>query len=177
MHAYTQAIEECYDYTPKTFVNGDVTNEAGTNAVRTYIRMRLLPTHPPTLPPTLLSIHSFRLLSPSTTHYTQGSCKLLSLGILHGLPPASLLALFGAYSTLPSPTHFVHPPTHLYLPSRRALPLRDPDTQGQRPRQHPQPAEQGLGRRLLPRWAWPGGQGKEVGGSGVGGWVGWRGRT
>ncbi|KAM3571270.1 hypothetical protein VYU27_006684 [Nannochloropsis oceanica] len=26
-----------------------------------------------------------------------GSCKLLSLGILHGLPPASLLALFGEH--------------------------------------------------------------------------------
>ncbi|EKU21905.1 type iii effector protein, partial [Nannochloropsis gaditana CCMP526] len=50
-----QAIDDTYDYTPKPFKNGDVTNPAGTNA---------------------------------------GSCKLLSLGILHGLPPASLLALF-----------------------------------------------------------------------------------
>ncbi|TFJ85330.1 hypothetical protein NSK_003378 [Nannochloropsis salina CCMP1776] len=53
-----QAIDDTYDYTPKPFKNGDVTNPAGTNA---------------------------------------GSCKLLSLGILHGLPPASLLALFGEH--------------------------------------------------------------------------------
>lgn len=31
---FVQAIDDTYDYTPKPFKNGDVTNPAGTNAVR-----------------------------------------------------------------------------------------------------------------------------------------------
>jgi len=85
-------METSYEYTPKPFVNGDASSPPGTNVVRfegllckgqmeeNMIYSLFSPAFP---------------LFPSIFTHTQGSCKLLSLGILHGLPPASLLALFG----------------------------------------------------------------------------------
>jgi len=51
---FVQAIDDTYDYTPKPFKNGDVTNPAGTNAVRPtlldFTRKLQIDVKPPFLP-------------------------------------------------------------------------------------------------------------------------------